>query len=440
MKTIARRDLLFLLPLAVACVLAFYRFPLFQYDEHLSVISEIYQTGRWPAPDGTRLRMAHHPLAHHTLAALTWKAPELIGLGSVYWPESAQVLSLIYALGTALLVARIVGSLVPDPEARRMAYLVFGTFTGFVISAVTVSNDMAMAFWGTAALLQAVRVMRQPRPPSSGRIVVFGVLLGLAVLMKVNALAMIPAAVFCLISRRRYYGDGWAEIGKKTMLLTLTCLVFYLPAVYRFPETLGINPNEATHLAGGPSIRHRSLTADMFTLPLAETFRRPFAVTPGASYVNRADRSFWTGLFISKWSLPSHLPDPPNPYLTVLFFLTALFMSFSLCSGAVISARSALVRPEYFAVLIWILIFVAVWIVANLLLGFPVADVRYILFSLGSQVAFLALGWQTVIRRWPRIRKALWALVVLHTVLFFLILSGGPFYYFHSTWPNLTSP
>ncbi len=440
MKTVDRRDFLFLLPLMIVCVLAFYRFPLLQADDHLSVISEIYQTGRWPTPDGTKLRMAHHPLAHHSLAALTWKAPELIGLGPVYWPESAQVLSLLYALGTVLLVARIVGHLVPVPEARRMAYLVFGTFTGFVISAVSVSNDMAMAFWGTAALLGAVKIMRDSRPPSYWRIAVLGIVLGLALLMKVSALAMLSATVFCLISRRWYYGDGWVDIGKRVVVITMICLIFYLPSVWRFPETLGANPNEAHHVTGGLSIHNRSLMADMFILPLAELMKRPFQVTPGVCYVNRADYSFWTGIFISNWSLPSHLPDPPNPYITVLFFLTALFVALCICCGGAIAVRGAFFRPELFVVLIWILIFAAVWVVANLFGGFPVADVRYILFSIGSQITFLALFYQFVLRRLPRFRKVFWLIICSHMLLFLLMAINGPFYYFHSTWPNLHPP
>lgn len=436
MKAAARRDFIFLIPLALACVLALYRFPLIQFDDHLIVISEIYQTWSWPLPS-QRLLTAHHSLVHHTLAALTWKAPEMLGLGSVYWPESVQVLSLLYALGTILFTALIVRRVVSDPSARRMAFIVFGTFTGFIISAVTVSNDMAVAFWGTAALLQTVRIMRDGRPPSYRRIVVLGLLLGMAVLMKVTALVMIPASVLCLISRRRYYCERWNIVLKRSAVLCLVGLIFYTPTIVRFRATPG-KPLFSHEVTGGISLRNRSLRFDIFSVPLKQTIKRPFDVVPYASEgINPADYSLWTSLFLSNWILPSHLPHPPEPHITVLFTLSALIMTICFGLGVLIGLRAAFSRPEYFVVAIWLMLFMAVWITANLFFGYSGGDVRYALFSIGSQITFLALCWQFILKLMPRFRILLWVFIAAHLILFWLMTFSGPFYYFYPDWPRL---
>ncbi len=432
-------DWLFLLPLAIACLLAFYRFPLLQLDDHLSVIREISRTWSWPAPDEPGMRMANHPLFHHTLAALAIRGAELVRGGpALYTKRAAQGLSLLYALGVISLVAVIVRRLVADPDARGTAFLVFGSFTGFVVISVTVSNDMAFAFWGTAALLQTIQIMRDPDPPAYSRVVVLGVLLGVAALMKMTAPAMLVAAALCLLARRWYYRERWRAILNRAAVLSLVCFVFYAPSIIRFPRTLGVNPIEFTHRE---RLDDHPRESDLFSFPLVPIFQRPFQVEPRASeFINRADRSFWASMFLSNWVPPVHLPHPPDPNVTALFLATALLMTFCGIFGLASAVRASPARPDCFVVSIWPLLYILVWFTANIFFYQPGSHVRHLLFSIGSQVAFVALGFQALIRRRPGLKTPLWILAGLHLALFWLVMFWGPFYYFHSPWPNLTAP
>ncbi len=439
MKGNGYRDLWFLLPVVLACLLAFYRFPLYQLDDHLTVIREIAETGRWPSPEQPGMRMANHPLFHHSLAALAWKAAA--GPGSVIGlrPErAAQLLSLLYGLGTIFLAGLIVRRMVPLPSARRLAFLGMGTFVGFVMLSVTICNGMAFSFWGTAALLQAVGIMRDPEPPSSYRVLILGVFLGMAALMKMTAPVMMLAAGACLVSRRWYYRENWGTVGKATAGLFLVCLIFLIPSLVRFPRTLGMNPVELAHrerLNGLPS------ESDLFSLPLASMFRRPFQVEPYSSeMIGRAEGAFWTSLFLSHWNLPIHLPHPPNPYVTSAFTSLAVLMTLGGLCGMAVALLSLRGRPGYLPVLLWPLLYMAVWLVANLYFRQPGAHMRHLYFSVGSQAVFLALFFQAAFRRSPRLRTALWVMVGLQVILFWLMVFGGPFYYFYSPWPNLIGP
>lgn len=439
MKINRQRDLFYLIPLAVACLLAFYRFPLLQFDDHLSVIREISTTWRWPRPDGREMRMANHPLLHHTVAALAWRLADFAGGGAGPRPErAAQALSLLYALGTIPLVALVVRELVPDSTARRLAFLGFGTFTVFVVMAVTVSNDMAFAFLGTAALLQTVRIMREPRSPAYSRVLFLGALLGVASLVKMMAPVMAVASAVSLLSRRLYYRERWGGVFARTAVLCLVCALFLIPSIIRFPGSLGINPTEVTDRA---RLREQPPPYDLTSVPLISLMKRPFYVLPSSSdYINRADRSFWTGLLLTQWALPIHLPHPPPPTVVFLFMFFALLTTAVCLLGLLIAVRRSFSRPDYFAVLIWPLSALAAWLAAIAIFRYASADIRHLLFTIGSQIVFLAFGWRFIINRWPRGKIIYWLIIGLQVMLFWLMLFSGPFYYFHSPWPNLTAP
>ncbi|HDL64158.1 MAG TPA: hypothetical protein ENH12_02070, partial [Proteobacteria bacterium] len=71
-NTIRRWDWVFLAPLAVACILAFFRFPLLQNDDHLKVVRYISEFHSWPPIVADASNQARHTLVHHTLGALVY--------------------------------------------------------------------------------------------------------------------------------------------------------------------------------------------------------------------------------------------------------------------------------------------------------------------------------------------------------------------------------
>ena len=67
-------------------------------------------------------------------------------------------------------------------------------------------------------------------------------------------------------------------------------------------------------------------------------------------------------------------------------------------------------------------------------------QIRYLNYATASQVALLALGFQTIMKRWPRLRVILYVLVCLQVIIFWWLLLSGPFYSVRDPWPNLMSP
>ncbi len=433
------KDLIFLLPLVLACLVAYFRFPLFQLDDHLAVIREIARTGSWPAPDGRELRMAQHPLFHHTAAALAWRGMELLGGTAPLRPDrAAQALSLVYGLATIPLLVAIVRAVIDDPDSRRMAYVAFGTFTGYIFSSVTVSNEMAFAFWGTAAFYWLLKIVRDPRPPRRSAVIGLGVLLGVSALVKMNAPVLLGGAVICLLARSRYSRENWGTALRRSGLLILVFIPFCLPSVLRFPGTLGVNPQEFQWLEAH---RHRPPARDIFSFRLPSILERPFLVYPYAELpVNRADRSFWSSLFVSSWQPPPFLPDPTPPRLVAGFSLTALALTLVGVFGVLRGAGKAVRQADWLALLVWPVFYVLAWLLMKWFLRQPGQHIRHLLFSSGSLMAFLALGFQGILLRRPGLKPALWLLIGLQTGLFWWILLGGPFYSFHSPWPVLMPP
>jgi len=438
------KDLLFLLPLVLACLVAYLRFPLFQLDDHLAVIREIARTGSWPAPDGRELRMAQHPLFHHTSAALVWRGMEMLGESAPLRPDrAAQALSLVYALAIIPLLAGIVRIVVDEPGPRRMAFVVFGTFTGYVFSSVTVSNEMALGFWGTAAFFQLLRIMRDSHPPRRASVLGLGILLGTAALIKMNAPLLLCSAVICFLARVWFYREKWGPVLRRSGLLILVFIPFCLPSAFRFPGTVGVNPQEFRwrQVQQKREEAKREPMYDIYSFRLSSILIRPYQVYPYAEVpINRADYSFWSSLFISNWQPPHFLPDPPTPILVAGFSLIAMLITAIGLFGFSVGVGRAVRQPVWFVLIVWPGFYLAAWLFMRLFLFQPGQHIRHLLFSSGSQVAVLALGFQALLHWRPGLKRVLWILIILQVGLFWLILLGGPFYSLHTPWPQLMPP
>jgi len=442
---IRRWDWVFLIPLAAACILAFFRFPLIQNDDHLKIVRYIADSHAWPPIMADQSNQARHTLVHHTLAAVSYELLRSILPETSRLPErSVQALSLLWALGIIALVWRIAREIIKDAEARVLAFLVFGTFTGWVISAVMIDNDMAMGFWGSFALLIMIVIMRKPDPPSWWLIAGSGVMIGVAVLMKATASIMMGPAVVALLSRRWYYRERWMVLLPRVGLLIFIWAVLAAPNYIRTYRETGylVYHNDIQH--PNPSVHAEHW--DYFSFRLPSILRRPFELNPdkGDDRTNAADYSFWSKIYVTWWHLPDWLPDDPNPRAASALYLLAFPVSIIGVLGFFLGLKRFPREPGLLPVMGWWIIgligmFVGSWFLPTVAIG-SFCHPRFFNYASGSVVVLLGLGFQFLLNRWPRLRLILWILVILQTAAFWWLLLSGPCYSFYNPWPVMLSP
>ena len=265
-------------------------------------------------------------LVHHTLAAGIYRLMQLLGDFAPLSPaRGAQLLSLIWALGIIPIVWMIVRRVVADVRARIMAFLVFGTFTAWVWSSVTIDNDMAMAFWGNLALLSAVIMMQGDKIPSMGRVLLLGLVIGIAATVKATASVMMGPAVLSLMLCGRFSRSRFGPVAGRVLLLIL---------IWGSLASL----NYIRHYrATGYLVYHRDLIYppgrfypdtrwDYFSFRFPAILKRPFELNPdkGDERTNASDFSFWSKLYVTGWRLPDYLPDNPNPRAASSLYASAL--------------------------------------------------------------------------------------------------------------------
>jgi hypothetical protein len=442
-----RREWIFLIPVLAATFVAFLRFPLLQNDDHLKVVRFIAREWSWPpVPVNDRNDQAQHTLLHHTLSAAVYRGLARLAPGSSLVPaRGVQAISLAYAVGIVIIVALVARRLIASPSARALAFLAFGSFTGWVRSSVTIDNDMAMGFWGSLALLQAVRMMQSPAIPRLRAAAGLGLLIGIAAFTKATASVMIPVAALSLLARCRLKGDPFRPLLGRALLLVLLWAPLAGHNYYRYYRDTGhLVTHQSFHQRPPPGVAEERW--DYFSFRFREILRRPFRVAGFRNIDERltaADYSFWSKLYIYWWCLGS-LPLPPNPWATSGLYAAALIPS--LCALAGLFRAFFLIRrdPAWLPVIGWLLIGIAGMLTGSCF----IPDVsygafinpRFLNYAAPSQVAFFALGFQAAERRWPRSLPALAALVLLQLLFFWWLLLSGPFYSFWETWPSLNLP
>ena len=442
---IRRWDWVFLAPLAAACILVFFRFPLLQNDDHLEVVRYIADSRAWPPIVADASNQARHTLVHHTLGAVTYTAlKNFTGPVSLLGERSVQALSLIYALGIILLVWKIGRLMINNDEARVLSFLIFGTFTGWVTSAVTIDNDMAMGFWGSLALLIVIGMMRKKAPPSWRLVAGTGLVIGLAVLMKATASVMMGPAVICLLARRWYYRERWMVLLPRIGLLIIIWAVMAAPNYIRTYQDTGylVYHNDIQH--PNPSVHAEHW--DYFSFRLPSIIKRPFELNPdkGDDRTNKADYSFWSKIYLTWWRLPDWLPDDPNQWAASMLYLAALPISLCGLIGFILGIIRCRRDPSWLPVMGWWVIgligmFIGSWFLPTVAIG-SFCHPRFYIYATGSVIVMLGLGFQFLINRWPRLQIILWILVLLQTATFWWLLLSGPYYSFQDPWPVMMSP
>ena len=444
-NTIRRWDWVFLAPLAVACILAFFRFPLLQNDDHLKVVRYISEFHSWPPIVADASNQARHTLVHHTLGALVYSGLKHITReGSLLAERGVQALSLIWALGIIPIVWLIGRRLIKNYEARVLSFLVFGTFAGWVTSAVMIDNDMAMGFWGSLALLLMVVLMQRKELPRWSAIAVLGMVIGVAVTMKATASVMMGPAVVTILSRRWYYREKWMALLSRAGLLIIVWAVLAAPNYIRTYRETGylVYHNDIQH--PNPSVYAERW--DYFSFRLPSILNRPFELTPdkGDERSNASDYSFWSKIYVTWWRLPDWLPEEPDPLAASSLYLLAFPISIIGVLGFLLGVKRCGSEPGLFPVIGWWVIgmigmFIGSWFLPTVSIG-SFCHARFYIYATGSVIAMLGLGFQFIMNSWPRFRIVLWIVVILQAAAFWWLLMSGPYYGFQNPWPVLLPP
>ena len=439
-----QKDWIFLILVIVACFVAFFRFPILQNDDHLSVVKYIANEWEWPQVSGELGSQTKHILVHHTIAACFYRGLELLRDAAPLKPErGVQLLSLLWALGTIPIIWLITKQLIVDKRARILAFLVFGTFTYWIRSSVTIDNDMAMSFWGNLALLTAIVLMKNPRLPGYRQVCILGVLIGIAALMKDTASLMIFPAVISILSRKWLYKERFNPLITRGLLLILVWgALASINYIRHYHDTGHLFSHVYLQEAKSVKLTERW---DYFSFRYSAILQRPFKREErGDARWNIADTSFLSKFYILWWSLPDYLPDIPNPRATRILYLIAF--PFSLCGilGLILAFFRIRKIPAWLPVVGWPVIGILAMLLGTWL--FPntrcssLLRPRYISYAAGSQVVLLALAFLKIIKRFPKFRWIMGGLVLIQLIVFWFLLLSGPFYSFIKPWPCLTSP
>ena len=440
-----RWDWLFLLPCALAAVVLFIRLPLIQNDDHLAIVRYISDSGSWPLIDADASNQARHTLVHHTIGAVVYRGlKSMTREGSFLAERGVQVLSLIWALGIISLVWLIGRRMIKNDEARVLSFLVFGTFTGWLTSAVMIDNDMAMGFWGSLALLLMVVMMQREELPRWSAVAGLGLVIGAAVFMKATASVMMGPAVVTILSRRWYYKEKWMALLPRAVLLIIIWAVMAVPNYIRTYQDTGylVYHNDIQH--PNPSVYAERW--DYFSFRLPSIVKRPFELNPdkGDDRTNAADYSFWSKIYLTWWRLPDWLPDDPNPWAAAALYLIALPVAFCGVLGLFIGLNRCRKSGAYLPVMGWWIIgligmFVGSWFLPTVAIG-SFCHPRFLNYASGSVVVILGLGFQAIIVKWTGLHILLWIVVVLQTVVFWWLILSGPFYGLMSHWSPMLAP
>ncbi len=439
-------DWIFLLPLVAACIVAFLRFPLLMGDDHLKVVDFIAREHRWPpVPLYDRNDQAQHTLLHHTIAAFVYRGLMALGTSAPLSPgRGVQLLSVLWALGIIPFVWLVLRRMIKDYFARVFAFLIFGTFTSWVSSSVTIDNDMAMSFWGSLALWGMVVMMQKATLPSYRAIACMGIAVGIAALMKATASLMGPVVILSLMSRKWFFRERFKPLLIRATVFALIWISLASHNYFRYYRDTGYFIHHETIQRPTPSI-HR-YRWDYLSFRFIDILKGPFKVTSPdvGELLTPADKSFWSKLYLTWWRLPRFLPDAPNPWATSGLYIVALPVTLIGVFGFLLGFIRMENDPAWFPILGWwliglIAILIGSWYIPDVQVG-SFINPRFIYFSSASQIVFFAYGFQRIIERWPSARFAIAILVVAQVVIFWWLLLDGPFYSFWEPWPDMRCP
>lgn len=192
-------------------------------DNHLKVLSHLLRFGELPLSDA--YNQAFQPPLYYLLA---------LPFGLSHSAKAVQALSLVLSLANLLLLAQLIlrGAVIRDVSARLHALALVAFLPQFVRFSGFASNDCLAFFVGTVILVAA---LAYDAAPSTRRVALLGLALGIGLLSKGTLLAFVPVLVGLVAS------VGWRQSQTPRQVWGATLLMLTIAVVvggYKFAENL----------------------------------------------------------------------------------------------------------------------------------------------------------------------------------------------------------
>ena len=185
----------------------------FNNDKHFEVVRYVHEHGTVPAAD--ELNQAYQPPLYYVLAA------PLLHMGG---RKTVQAFSLALSIGTLLVLFVLLGDLpLTSPTSRAVSLSLPAFLPQFVMYGNYISNDCLTFFLGSLLFLQLWRCFRCP---SSPRLFLLAVCLGVGLLTKATFLAFVPVlALFAHLLSRKAGAPPRRAVLVLALFLTLSSAV-----------------------------------------------------------------------------------------------------------------------------------------------------------------------------------------------------------------------
>ena len=297
------------------------------YDDHITPCEMILEDGRLPAVEACW--ECHQPPLYYLLGADSIAAARAVtGERSASVSYTAlKLLGLLFALGTLLLISRLVRRFFPErPGLQALCIGLVLVTPLFLLTSILIGNDVAVLFFCTLAL--AVAAVEEP--VSLPRSVALGAVAGLAVLSKYNGFAVVPAVGVVLLWPLWRGEERWRPGLRRVIFATAAFLVLTGPWFLRNVITSGSPiPTRMERVERMDSVRY-----DLVRVHPIELLKTPFRLSerlqPGETLPYRghqdlgpADRSLWTKTYALWWADALYYLAQPAPPWTAARYVAA---------------------------------------------------------------------------------------------------------------------
>ncbi len=262
----------------------------FDVGNHLAYIFYIFQNQRIPLP--TEGWSMFHPPFFYLLSAGFLQI-----MGSFYsWDNLfpfLKIIPLLCGMGNIWVSYSFLRLVFPDDRARILGGVILAGFLpmNIYISAY-VGNEPLHAFLAGCSLVIAVHILRSSEVRSP-HMIYLGLLLGLAMLTKITAGALVPVVVIFLAYKMiRVDGKNLKEVASRLglfiLVMTVICGWYYIRNIIHFGRPFMINWD----LPGQRWWQDPGFHTVQYYLSFGEALRHPYF---------SAFHSFWDALYSTFW-------------------------------------------------------------------------------------------------------------------------------------------
>lgn len=195
---------------------------------------QIAEGGGYLNLDGSGDATAYYPIGYPAL------------LGGLFWvvlhtpipdalPMAASLLHVVLGTASVALLFLVVRGATGSARAGVVAALLLALWPNVVFGTATMQLELAFAFFVLAALAVLATHAWADGPPSWRRSLVFGALLGAAVMIRPFALPFLALPVLLLVAHRR----GWRSVAATVAVMVLPIVALVVPWTVRNQRAMG---------------------------------------------------------------------------------------------------------------------------------------------------------------------------------------------------------